>query len=168
MRRIGHLDGIRSIEESRSMKTLYEPAQAAEIKARLNRIGPSSERQWGTMNPAQAMAHCAAAMEMALGVRNPPRVMIGRLLGRVVKPIALGTDKPFKRNSPTAPELVVSDPRQLDVEKQKLSDLIDRFVEGGREACTRFPHAFFGKLTADEWGVLAYKHLDHHLRQFGA
>jgi hypothetical protein len=25
----------------------------------------------------------------------------------------------------------------------------------------------FGKLTASEWNIMMYKHLDHHLTQFG-
>ena len=29
-------------------------------------------------------------------------------------------------------------------------------------------HGFFGSMSGAEWGVTQYKHLDHHLRQFGA
>jgi hypothetical protein len=46
--------------------------------------------------------------------------------------------------------------------------LIDRFAAAGPQGCTTHPHAFFGSLTPDEWAILMYKHLDHHLRQFGA
>jgi Protein of unknown function (DUF1569) len=44
----------------------------------------------------------------------------------------------------------------------------DRFAKGGAEGCTKHPHNFFGKLTPLEWATGMYKHLDHHLRQFGA
>ncbi|MDZ4803510.1 MAG: DUF1569 domain-containing protein [Candidatus Eisenbacteria bacterium] len=30
------------------------------------------------------------------------------------------------------------------------------------------PNPIFGNLSVDEWGKLSWKHLDHHLRQFGA
>ena len=149
------------------MKSLHEIPQQEEIRTRLQTLDTWSERQWGKMDSAQALAHCASAMEMALGDLKPPRVLIGRVLGGLVKSFALGDDKPFKRNSPTAPELVIADQREFDVEKQRLSNLINRFVAGGPAACTTHPHAFFGKLTPAQWGVLEYKHLDHHLRQFG-
>jgi hypothetical protein len=150
------------------MKSLYEPAAAEEIKARLNTMGATSERQWGKMSPAQALAHCANAMESATGDSKPPRQMIGRVLGPIAKAMVINKERPFGKNSPTAPNLIISDQRQLDVERQRLIDIIDKFVNGGPAACTDHPHQFFGKLTPDEWGRLMYKHLDHHLRQFGA
>jgi hypothetical protein len=105
---------------------------------------------------------------MATGDLKPPRVFIGRLLGRVVKPLALGNDAPMKRNAPTAPELVVAGQPDLDAERAKLAAIVNRFAAAGPAGCTTFPHAFFGPLTPGEWAVLTYKHLDHHLRQFGA
>jgi len=120
------------------------------------------------MNAAQAMAHLANSMEMAVGDLRPPRVFIGRLFGPLVRRIALGNDRPMERNAPTAPALRISDARDLDAERQRLDTLIDRFAAGGPARCTTHPHTFFGKLTPDQWAELMYKHLDHHLRQFDA
>jgi hypothetical protein len=103
----------------------------------------------------------------AVGDIVPPRMFIGRLLGRFVKPLALGDDKPLRRNSPTSPTLVIADQRDLDIERERLCKLIDRFTAAGPAGCTKHPHSFFGKLTPEEWAILSYKHLDHHLRQFG-
>jgi hypothetical protein len=150
------------------MKTLYDPANAEEIRQRLQRLAPTSEREWGKMNPAQMLAHCAAAMETAVGDSKPPRMMIGRVLGGLAKSMSVNSDKPFSRNGPTGPNLRITDQRQFDVEKERLSQLVERFVQAGRTGCTTHPHNFFGRMTADEWGVLMYKHLDHHFRQFGA
>ena len=150
------------------MKSLFDPAAAAETKSRLQRLRPDSERQWGTMNVSQAVAHCAAAMEQALGDRRPPRMLVGTLIGRFIKPLALGNDAPMRRNAPTVPSFRVTDERDLEVERRRLGALIDRFVAAGPAGCTTHPHSFFGRLTGEEWGILAYKHLDHHLRQFGA
>lgn len=150
------------------MRHLFEPGAAAEIKARLRNLRPDSERQWGTMNPAQALAHCVGGLEQALGDRKPPRMLAGRLMGWAIKPLALGNDAPMRRNSPTVPELVVTDARDLDVERERLIALLDRVAAAGPAGCTTHPHSFFGRLTGQEWGVLMYKHLDHHLRQFGA
>jgi hypothetical protein len=150
------------------MTNLFEPEAAAGIKARLSRLQPNATAQWGKMNAAQVVEHCARGLEMAVGDRRPPRALIGRFIGRIVKPLALGDDAPMRRNSPTMPELVVADERDLDIEQQRLNSLIDRFVAAGPAGCTTHPHSFFGPLTPQEWAVLMYKHLDHHLRQFGA
>jgi hypothetical protein len=93
--------------------------------------------------------------------------LLPRMIGRIVKPMALGNDKPMRRNSPTARSLIVDDARPLETERTRLNELIGRFVAGGAVACTTEPHPFFGKLTPEEWAILTYKHLDHHLRQFG-
>lgn len=148
------------------MRHLFEAGAVAEVKERLRRLRPDSERQWGKMNAAQAVAHCAGGLELALGERRPPRLLIGRLIGWVVKPLALGNDAPMRRNSPTVPEIEVADARDLEIERERLLALIDRVAAAGPAGCTTHPHSFFGRLTPQEWGVLMYKHLDHHLRQF--
>ena len=63
------------------MKNLFEVATVEEVKERMAQLRPDSERLWGKMNPAQALAHCSAAMEMAMGEKVPPRILIGRLWG---------------------------------------------------------------------------------------
>jgi len=150
------------------MKNLWQPETVAELKNRLAQLRPDSPRQWGKMGPAQAMAHCTMGMELALGGRRPPRMLIGRLLGSIIKPMAFKENEPMRRNSPTIPGFQVSDPRDLSVEREKLIAIIDRFAACGPAGCTTHPHSFFGRLTPDEWSMWMYKHLDHHLRQFGA
>ena len=150
------------------MKNLFEAAVVKEVKERMALLRPDSERQWGKMNPAQTLAHCSAAMEMAVGERTPPRILIGRLLGRFAKKSMIVNEKPMPRNVGTDKSLVVSDERDFVVERQRLREFIDRFAAGGPGACTRHPHFFFGRLTPEEWAALMYQHLDHHLRQFRA
>jgi len=149
------------------MNNLFDVALANQVKQRIERLRIDSQRQWGKMSVGQTVSHCALGLQMALGEIRPPRALIGRLIGSVIKPKVLGNDEPFRRNSPTAAELVVRDERNLDAERVRLCSLIDRFVSGGPSACTAHPHPFFGRLTPAEWAILMYKHLDHHLRQFG-
>ena len=150
------------------MQSLFEPARVEEVKLRLSELRPDHQRQWGKMGPAQMLAHCSLGLEMAAGEIRPPRALIGRIIGRVIKPIALRDEEPMRRNSPTAKELVIDGERDFEEERKRLSGLIDRFAATGPSGCTSHPHAFFGSLTPDEWAVMMYKHLDHHLRQFGA
>jgi hypothetical protein len=146
------------------MKTLFEATTVEEVKARMEKLRPDTERLWGRMSPAQALAHCSTMMELAVGLNFPPRTLTGRIFGRYAKSI-IWKEKPLPRNMPTDKHFVVSDERELAVERKRLSGLIDRLATGP-EACTKHPHTFFGPLSPMEWAVLTYRHLDHHLRQF--
>ena len=149
------------------MKNLFEQETVDEVIARIDKLQPASERQWGKMDVAQMMAHCSATMDMASGRLNLPRIFIGRILGPLVKPIYTN-EKPFSRNSPTDKKLVVADQRDFAREQEQLKLKVRQFHEGGAAKCTRHPHPFFGVLTPEAWARGSYKHLDHHLRQFGA
>jgi hypothetical protein len=151
------------------MKNLFEAAEVEEVKERLAQLRPDSERQWGKMNPAQALAHCLAAIEMAMatGEIAPKRILIGRLLGRFAKKSMLVNGTPMRRNSSTEKSCLVTDEREFAAERQRLRESIGRFAAGGPGICTKHPHFFFGPLTPGEWATLMYQHLDHHLRQFG-
>jgi hypothetical protein len=147
---------------------LFDPACATEITDRLDRVQAGSMRQWGKMTLPQAFAHMSGGLEIAVGDTKPPRLFLGRIIGGLVKKMALGNDTPMRRNSPTVPALVITDERDFAAERDRLRTLVSRFVAGGRKGCTTEPHSFFGRLTPDEWGELMYKHIDHHLRQFSA
>jgi hypothetical protein len=149
------------------MKNLYEAATVKEIKERAARLLQASERQWGTMNAPQALAHCSAGLEWAVGDVVPPRMFIGRIIGKMVKPMVLRDEEPMRRNSPTAKSLVVADERDLKREQERFYGLLDRFAAAGPAGCTAHAHSFFGRMTPQEWARLMYKHVDHHLRQFG-
>jgi hypothetical protein len=102
------------------MKNLFDAATVEDVNARLVDLRPEGERRWGSMNAAQAVAHCAAGVELALADRKPPRLWLGRIMGVMVKPMALGNDEPLRRNTPTMKELVVQDERDLGTERQRL------------------------------------------------
>jgi hypothetical protein len=149
------------------MKNLFEATTVSEVKERMALLQVDSARRWGKMNAAQAMEHCARGMELALGDRRPPRLLIGRILGPIIKPKAFVEGEPMRKNSPTVPGLMVMDELDLAQGRERLCGLVDRFTAGGPGVCTSHPHSFFGRLTPDEWSAWMYKHLDHHLRQFG-
>ena len=149
------------------MTNLFDAATVEEVKERLAKLRPDNERLWGKMTAAQALAHCSAALEDAVGLRFPKRRFMGRLVGPLAKKSIIYDEKPMHRNSPSDKSLLVTDERDFEVERQRLRGLIDRFVEGGPESCTKHPHSFLGRLTPVEWAAMMYQHLTHHLRQFG-
>ncbi len=148
------------------MKTLFTADALHEIIHRIDALQPTSERLWGKMNVAQMMAHCSATLETATGQKTPPRLFIGRILGPFFKS-SFSNDAPYSKNSPTDKSFIVADERNFQAEKDTLKQLITAFAEGGEAKCTTHPHSFFGQLTQQEWGKGMYKHLDHHLQQFG-
>ncbi|HUB28653.1 MAG TPA: DUF1569 domain-containing protein [Terracidiphilus sp.] len=153
------------------MRDLFDPVLVDEIKQRILRLHPGSERQWGKMTLAQALAHCTSGVHMAMGVLNPRRAAFpASVIGLLIKPLVLKGDAPIRRNSPSAPELFPANPAFCDFERERaqLITAIDRFATQGANCCSHHPHPFFGKLKPQQWAILMYKHIDHHLRQFGA
>jgi Protein of unknown function (DUF1569) len=148
------------------MKNLFESETVEEVLGRINQLQPGTQRQWGKMDVAQMMAHCSAALEMATGRLNPPRLFIGRVLGPLVKAV-FTNEKPFSKNSPTDKRLLVTEHRDFVQEQERLKAGVREFHAGGEAKCTRHPHPFFGPLCPQDWSRGMYKHLDHHLRQFG-
>lgn len=149
------------------MNDLFDPAVLEETIHRIESLQPDAERRWGKMNPAQMLAHCSAALEVAIGLKHPPRIFIGRIIGPLFKDSFFG-DAPMKKNSPTDKSFIIADERDFFKEQDCLITLVSRFSTGGDEACTSHPHSFFGRLAPREWSRGMYKHLDHHLKQFGA
>ena len=149
------------------MHSLFDPDDRQSVLGRLERLQPAAARQWGKMGAAQMLAHCSAAMEVATGETPRKQAFIGRIFAPFVRSSLLG-EKPFSRNSPTDPAFIVKDEKDFGKEKERLTRLVNTFCESGPEKASTRIHSFLGKLRGEEWGVMMYKHLDHHLRQFGA
>ncbi len=149
------------------MKSLFDKSAVDEIVERLEKITSESQRQWGKMNVDQMLSHCGNGLEMAMGIINPRRALLGRLIGGLLKSVYTG-EKPFSRDSPTSEEIKVKTPKNFATEKTRLTKLVKQFSEGRELVCTKRPHPFFGKLTPAEWSIGMYKHIDHHFKQFGA
>ncbi len=148
------------------MKELFAATDLQEVLQRIDKLKPDTQRLWGKMDASQMLAHCNAAMEVAIGEKFPPQVFIGKLLGGLVKKSYLG-EKPFPKNSPTDKSFIMTGKKDFQKEKENLKQILTRFSEGGAAKCTTHRHSFFGKMTSEEWSILMYKHIDHHLRQFG-
>lgn len=148
------------------MKSLFNTEAHAEILSRIDKLSESTQRQWGKMEVGQMLYHCQFPLKVALGkltIKKPNPFM--KLMFKVFKK-SMYNDKPWKHNLPTAPGFRVKDGKDFPKEKQVLVTLINDFY-GERDIKDRGPHPAFGDLTYDQWGQIQYKHLDHHLRQFG-
>lgn len=147
------------------MNNLFQPGAVEEVMTRIEQLTPSSQPAWGKMDAAQMMAHCSQALDMASGKFAAKRTLLGRLVGSRVRYILMD-ESPMRPNSPTVKELRVGK-CDFEQEHERLKRCVRRFHEEGESGCTTHPHPFFGPLTPLEWSTGMYKHLDHHLRQFG-
>ena len=149
------------------MQNLFDPADRDAIVNRLSNLQPTSSRQWGKMNIAQMLAHCAVALEVPCGDRVKTQALLGRVLAPFVRSSVLG-EKPFSHNAPTDPDFRIAGDHDFAIEHKRLADLVARFCDRGASSADGVVHSFFGRLSGEQWGRLMYKHVDHHLRQFGA
>jgi Protein of unknown function (DUF1569) len=148
------------------MNNLFDQSDVSEILERIEKLTADSQRQWGKMNVAQMLAHCNVSVETAMGMNYIKPLFIGRIIGSFLKPKVLG-EKPFGKNSPTDKSYIFNADLKFEEERSKATASIKKFFEGGPSQCTTHPHPFFGKFIPEEWAVFQWKHLDHHLRQFG-
>ena len=146
------------------MKTLWQEETRAECIARARRLTSGSQRRWGRMNVDQMLAHIVDAFRMGLGeLEVRPKKLPIRFW-----PInyIICNWIPFPRNTPTAPEIVRRKTASIDEELQQLESAMTRFA-GKRNDAVWPIHPAFGKISGKSWGRLGYKHINHHLRQFG-
>lgn len=148
------------------MKTLFQIDTVDEVINRINKLTPETQRLWGKMNVNQMLAHCSVGMKTATGELYLKSGFFLKLIGGFFK--SQTTDgKPFRKSSPTHPGFIIGDTEGFEKEKHNLIGLLNKFHQGGEALCTTNPHSFFGKLTPTQWSSLMYKHVNHHLSQFG-
>jgi hypothetical protein len=148
------------------MKTIFDPETRDELFERLGRLSPDSPREWGKMTPSQMMEHTSRAIEMATGKRPMKHHIIGKALSWIFRKEFLG-EKPFNKNRPTGPDFIIKDDPDFAATRRRLNGLICEIQVLGESGVDGNVHGFFGPLTGKQWGETQYKHLDHHLRQFG-
>ena len=146
------------------MKTIFDKTARDELIDRINTLNESNTAQWGKMNIYQMLKHCTLYEEMMLGKIKYKRAFLGRLFGKMALPEFIKDESPIKRNVPTLTELRIRENNgDVAVEKNKWIALLKQYEHSSSPGIV---HSFFGKLTKEQVGYLAYKHTDHHLRQF--
>jgi hypothetical protein len=150
-----------------AVPSLFHAEDFRALRARVRGLAPAARAQWGRMDAAQMLAHLRVALRVAVGEEKLRRVLIGVLFGGMAKKSLL-KDRPFAKGLPTDRTFVIRDRRDFATERDGLLEQLDRVARLGPAAFTTEPHPFFGRLTTAEWDALTWKHVDHHLRQFGA
>jgi hypothetical protein len=149
------------------MKNVFNPADVAELTTRINKLTPQSTPEWGKMTVEKMLAHCNVSYEMVYTDKHPkPNVFMKLILKTLVKKLVVGPQS-YKHNNPTAPAFLIKDERDFETEKKRLVDYLNQTQQLGEAHFDGKASHSFGKLTIGEWNTMFYKHLDHHLTQFG-
>ena len=149
------------------MKNIFDKSISEEIIERINALNPDLKPNWGKMNIGQMLAHCNVTYELAYENNvAKPKGFKKWLLKTIVKKIVVN-EKPFTKNGRTAPEFLMTDEKEFNFEKDRLITFINKTQELGPTHFHNKESHSFGNLTTQEWNNMFYKHLDHHLNQFG-
>jgi hypothetical protein len=147
------------------VKSIWQDEARRELTDRVGAMAPDQPAGWGDFSAAKMICHLADSLKMAMGDLKvaPKRLPIRYTpLKQLIIYVA-----PFPKSVPTAPELLVRQPREWASDVSDVQDLLAR-AGSARTTDTWPEHPAFGKLSKRAWGVLIYRHMDHHLRQFGA
>jgi hypothetical protein len=148
------------------MKTIFDKSIRDELISRINILNENMVAQWGKMNIYQMLKHCTLWDEWIQSGKNNEQAFVGRLFGKIALKKVLKDESPLARNTPTLPELKIKETTgDISSEKKKWVALINGYAYFSNPS---FIHTFFGEMTKEQVGQMAYKHIDHHLRQFGA
>ena len=149
------------------MKNIFEKEVTQEVVARINNILPNSPSKWGKMSVSQMLAHCNVTYEMVFeDTHKKPNAIMKFILKSFVKKIVVN-EVPYKTSSQTSPAFIIKDDRSFELEKKRLVDHLTKTQKLGESHFDNKESHSFGKLNKTEWNNMFYKHLDHHLKQFG-
>jgi len=146
--------------------TLFDPGTNAEIVSRIQKLTPSSKPLWGKLKVEQMLAHLYLSLQVNFGEIELKRGFLGIFFKGISRRILLG-EKPFPKHLPTDKKLLATETSSFLAEKQKVEERIKMYIELGPKGLSQKPHNILGKITPEESAFISYKHLDHHLRQFG-
>ena len=137
------------------------------VIARINQLQADTPGQWGKMTVAQMLAHCCVTYEMAYENIHPKPGFFARLMLKLFVKSAVVGPKPYPKNGRTAPAFLVTEEKDFATEKKRLIAYLEKTQQLGETHFDGKESHSFGPLSKEEWNTMFYKHLDHHLTQFG-
>ena len=148
------------------MESLFDKSDNELIIQRINALTSDSKPLWGKMNAAQMLSHCQAPLDVASGDLQLKSNLFLQIIGKFYKKKLLAAPG-FKKNSPTAPDFLRNNPVDFEQAKAELIEKISKFSTLGPKVIANHKHPFFRTMTNEEWHLLQWQHLNHHLNQFG-
>ena len=146
------------------MENIFDKAVFESIMQRIENLSGSSKPEWGKMDVGQMMHHCQGPLNIILQKHDyglKPNWLVNLFIKK-----SLYSDKPYRKNLPTIKAFKETKSWNFEDERNKLQSLLEE-LGSQLDRSDWDPHPSFGKLTREQWGKMQFKHLDHHLRQFG-
>jgi hypothetical protein len=150
-----------------ALPNIFNQKVADTLIERINGLSSDTQPQWGKMNAAQMLAHCCVTYEMVYEDKHPKPKGLMKLIIKLFVKDKVVSEEPYKRNSPTAPAFIIKGSRDFETEKARLTGFIKKTQQLGEKEFDGKTSLSFGPLRVTEWNNMFYKHLDHHLTQFG-
>ncbi len=150
----------------KKMKSLFNAKDRENILGRIDKLNAESRAQWGRLTVNGMLCHLGDQLRVALG--DIPVTMQDTFLRRtLLKWLTIYVPMPIPKGKiETSPEMLKTESDSLEDNLTALRTLVHRFADAGPEAEWQ-AHPAFGKLSGKQWGILAYKHYNFHLEQFG-
>jgi Protein of unknown function (DUF1569) len=150
-----------------ALPNIFNKEVSDNLIERINKLTNSTQPQWGKMSVAQMLAHCNVTYEMVYENIHPkPNAFMKFILKTLVKK-TVTNEVPYKHDSRTAPQFIIKTDKDFDVEKNRLIQYIQKTQQLGEASFNGKESHSFGNLNSTEWNNMFYKHLNHHLSQFG-
>ncbi len=148
------------------MTSLFDPAINEEILTRVEKLDPATKPRWGKMSIEEMLAHLNLSLQVNWGLIELKPVFLAVFFRGIARPVLLGK-KPFPKNLPADKMTLTKSVPDFSSEKLQVTTAIKMYLEKGPAGLSKNPHNILGKITPEESAFISYKHLDHHLRQFG-
>jgi Protein of unknown function (DUF1569) len=151
-----------------ALPNIFTKEVSEQVIARIEKLTPTTSHLRGKMSVDQMLAHCCVSYEHVYEpTKHPkPNFFMGLILKWFVKGVVV-SEKPYAHDGQTAPEYIITGERDFTAEKERLIAFVRQTQELGEAHFDGMESHAFGKLNKEEWNNLFYKHLDHHLMQFG-
>ncbi len=150
-----------------SLPNIFSKEVSDNLIKRINNLTPATQPKWGKMSIAQMLAHCNVTYEMIYENIHPkPNGFMRFILKTLIKNKVV-SEVPYQQNSRTAPQFIIKETKDFEVEKQRLINYITKTQQSGENNFDNKESHSFGRLNKTEWNNMLYKHLNHHLTQFG-
>lgn len=151
-----------------TIKYIFNKEVTDEVIGRINKLSAESTAQWGKMNVAQMLAHCCVTYELIYEPEKHPEPnwLMKKIIQLMAKETVVGS-KPFKKSLHTAPAFLVSSEQDFELQKNRLIEYLLKTQALGEDYFDGKISHSFGKLNRNQWNNMFYKHVDHHLTQFG-
>lgn len=150
-----------------ALPNIFTQAVSEQVIGRINLLNTESKPKWGKMSVDQMFAHCNVTYEMAFEDKHKKPGAFARFLLKSFIKKTVVNEKPYAKGGRTAPAFLITDTRNFENEKTRLINYIRKCVELGEAHFEGKESLSFGNMTKTEWNNQFYKHLDHHLNQFG-